>query len=259
MDLDRLHAALDRRWNRIDVVAETGSTNLDLVRDTAAPDRSVLAAEYQTAGRGRLARSWVCPPGAGLIVSVLFRPPVTLARWGWLPLLAGVAVHDAITAAADVEISLKWPNDVLDAAGERKLAGILAQTADDAVVIGIGANVTVTAEELPVPGATSLALLGALDVDRTDLLIEVLGRLDTLFARWADVDGDAEACGLAEAYRRRCVTLGRRVRATFTDEGDCAAVEGEAAALDEMGRLVLRTADGLRTVGAGDVQHLRSL
>ena len=149
LDVQALQAALGERWPQIRVVAETGSTNTDLIADSAAPDRSLLAAEDQTAGRGRLERSWVTPPRAGLTFTVLLRPGAPLATWAWLPLLAGVAVHDAVGELTGVGTSLKWPNDLL-ADDERKLAGILAQTTGDAVAIGIGLNVSLRADEVPV-------------------------------------------------------------------------------------------------------------
>jgi BirA family biotin operon repressor/biotin-[acetyl-CoA-carboxylase] ligase len=180
---------------------------------------------------------------------------VPVARLGWLPLLAGVALHEAVREAAGLETVLKWPNDLLAAPDEGKLAGILAQTSGEAVVIGIGLNVTTTAAELPVETATSLARCrpGA-DLDRTDLLVAILARLDARIGQWADFGGDAEACGLAADYRAACVTLGQPVRVALGDSG---ALEGVAVDVDEVGRLVVRTADGERTVSAGDVEHLR--
>src|SRR3954470_6141584 len=97
LDLARLRAALDPRWARIEIVAETESTNADLLADAEAPDRSALAAEHPPAGRGRFDRSWTSPPGAGLTFSALLRPSVPIQHWGWLPLLAGVALHEAVT------------------------------------------------------------------------------------------------------------------------------------------------------------------
>lgn len=263
LDTSRLQAALADRWARVQVVSTTESTNADLVAELLAhpetPDRCALAAEYQSAGRGRLDRTWSSPPRAGLTVSVLLRPPVTLARWGWLPLLAGVAVQDAVQGATAITAGLKWPNDVLSARGGEfsgKLAGILAQTAADAVVIGIGLNVSTTVEELPDPDATSLALELAADLDRTALLVAVLTDLESRYAQWVDCDGDAAACGLAAAYRQRCVTLGRQVRVSLA--GDGGTLEGEAVDVDDLGRLLVRTDDGTRSVGAGDVQHVRA-
>jgi BirA family biotin operon repressor/biotin-[acetyl-CoA-carboxylase] ligase len=242
LDVDRLGAALSPPWASVRVVAETASTNDDLLSAADIPDRSVLVAEHQTAGRGRLDRTWSSPPRAGLTFSVLLRPVPPVVTWGWLPLLAGVALHDAIAGTA-----LKWPNDLL--VGERKVAGILAQTGGDTVVIGVGLNVTTTADELPVPTATSLALEG-LAHDRTELLVAVLTALDARYAQWSDAGGDAEACGLAGAYRAACATLGREVAVTGTDGS---LVRGMAEAIDASGRLRV---DG-QVIGAGDVEHLR--
>jgi BirA family biotin operon repressor/biotin-[acetyl-CoA-carboxylase] ligase len=230
----------------VDVVAETASTNSDLLGDDTAPDRSVLVAEYQSAGRGRLDRAWTSPVGAGLTFSVLVRPAVPVSTWGWLPLLTGVALHDALDGTA-----LKWPNDVLCAADERKLAGLLAQTSGQAVVLGIGLNVSLAEDELPVPTATSLQLCSGSAPDRVDVLVAVLHALDRRLAQWSDVGGDAEACGLAAAYRSACATLGREVAVTTTG-GERLA--GTAVEVESDGRLRL---SGDRIVGAGDVEHLR--
>ncbi len=231
----------------------------------------MLVAEYQSAGRGRLDRSWTSPAGSGLTFSVLLRPEVALLRWGWLPLLAGVALAEAVTAFTGVEVALKWPNDLLvasegDAAGSArvagpgaKLAGILAQGGTDVVVIGIGVNVSTTAAELPVDTATSLALCGAPDIDRSGLLVEILSRLDARYAQWADVGGDALACGLAVAYRDRCATIGQLVTVATGETTGKQAIRGRAVDLDETGRLIVDAAGTRRAVGAGDVEHLRSV
>jgi BirA family biotin operon repressor/biotin-[acetyl-CoA-carboxylase] ligase len=254
LDRTALTAALAPRWSRVEVVDETESTNADLLADAAAPDRSVLAAEYQVAGRGRFDRAWTSPPRAGLTFSVLLRPSVPIKHWGWLPLLAGVALHEAVDAATGVRTSLKWPNDLLAADDGRKLAGVLAQTSGEEVVVGIGVNVDTAADELPVDAATSLALTGADPIDRTDLLIAILTRFDARYAQWSDCDGDAAACGLAESYRASCATIGRQVRVTLA-AGQ--VLDGAAIAVDEIGRLVVRTPDGDQPIGAGDVEHLR--
>src|SRR5208283_1893563 len=135
----------------------TGSTNADLMARAlrGAPEGVVLAAEEQSAGRGRLGRTWVSPPRAALTFSLLVRPAaVPPARRGWLPLLAGVAVATAVTAVTGVQTRLKWPNDVLT--GYAKLAGILAEAAGDAVVVGVGLNVSTEPGELPPPGPGAL-------------------------------------------------------------------------------------------------------
>lgn len=250
---------MGERRPSITVVDETASTNEDLLADESGPDRSVLVAEVQIAGRGRLGRSWVSPPGAGLTFSVLLRPEVPLLHWGWLPLLAGVAVHEAVGAVTGVPVALKWPNDVLAGTGPDralfgKIAGILAQTSGEAVVIGIGVNVSTTRAELPVESATSLALCGAMNVDRAELLTAILTRLDARSAQWADVDGDVEACGLAAAYREACATIGQVVAVTGTDG---TLIHGTAIAVDESGRLRVDVDGTVRAIGAGDVEHVR--
>jgi BirA family biotin operon repressor/biotin-[acetyl-CoA-carboxylase] ligase len=142
-------------WRAVEVLTSTGSTNADLLARAVAgaPEGVVLAAEEQTAGRGRMGRSWLSPPRAALTFSLLVRPDtVSPARRGWLPLLAGVSVASAVRAVTGVDARLKWPNDVL--VGPAKLGGILAEAVGDAVVVGIGLNVSTEPGELPPPGPT---------------------------------------------------------------------------------------------------------
>lgn len=244
-------------WRAVAVTAVTGSTNADLLARAAggAPEGSVLVAEAQTAGRGRMGRSWLSPPGAALMFSVLLRPAaVPPARRGWLPLLAGVAVASAVRRLTGLDAALKWPNDVL--VRSAKLAGVLAEQSGGAVVVGVGVNVSTQRSELPVKTATSLAVAGAADTGRPELLRAILGEFERLYLAWAAAPspGDPDASGLRQAYRRLCVTLGRRVRVEFPGGG---AARGTALDVDEAGRLLLRTADGPVTVSAGDVAHLR--
>ncbi|GAU65134.1 putative biotin--[acetyl-CoA carboxylase] ligase [Streptomyces sp. NBRC 110611] len=246
-------------WSVVDVVPATGSTNTDLAARAAKgePEGAVLVAEEQSAGRGRLDRTWSAPPRSGLFFSVYLTPRVPQERWGWLPLLAGVATATALSRTAGVDTALKWPNDVLVTVGgeERKTGGILAERAGEGVVIGIGLNVSLTAAELPVPTAGSLALAGAVTTDRDPLLRAVLRSLEHWYGEWQTADGDPAASGLQETYAAGCATLGRSVRAELP--GDRQLV-GEAVAIDGDGRLVLATADGVQQpVGAGDIIHLR--
>ncbi|MFI8190888.1 biotin--[acetyl-CoA-carboxylase] ligase [Streptomyces sp. NPDC085946] len=249
-------------WSQVEVVQRTGSTNSDLVARAAAgtaTEGAVLVAEEQTAGRGRLDRQWTAPARSGLFFSVLLRPAeVPVARWGWLPLLTGVAVATGLSRAAGVDTALKWPNDLLVTVGgeERKAGGILAERAgDDGVVIGVGVNVTLRTAELPVPTAGSLALAGAVSTDRDPLLRGMLRALEDWYGRWRAAGGDPVACRLQETYAAGCATLGRTVRAELP--GDRSLV-GEAVAVDGDGRLVLATGEGVQEpVGAGDIVHLR--
>ncbi|MFE2874840.1 biotin--[acetyl-CoA-carboxylase] ligase [Streptomyces roseus] len=259
-------------WTSVEVVAATGSTNTDLAaRAAGLPEGAVLVAEEQTAGRGRLDRSWVAPPRSGLFFSVLLKPgdSVPQERWGWLTLLAGVAAASGLSRAAGVDTALKWPNDLLVTVNgeERKTGGILAERvgggpsraggSGGGVVIGIGLNVTLTEDELPVPEAGSLILAKAAVTDREPLLKAVLRSLEQWYGDWRAAGGDPAASGLQEAYAANCVTLGRHVRA---DLPGGRTLTGTAEAVDADGRLVVRTAEGEHeAVGAGDVVHLRSV
>ncbi|KOG43348.1 biotin--[acetyl-CoA-carboxylase] ligase [Streptomyces resistomycificus] len=271
-DLDRppLNGAALRRalvrdgglWSGVEVVQHTGSTNSDLV-DLAgqgkAAEGAVLVAEEQSAARGRLDRQWTAPARSGLFFSVLLRPSdVPVARWGWLPLLTGVAVATGLSRVAGVDTALKWPNDLLVTVSgeERKAGGILAERAgDDGVVIGVGINVTLRTDELPVPQAGSLALAGAVNTDRDPLLRGVLRSLEDWYGRWRAAGGDPAASGLQETYAAGCATLGRVVRAELPGDR---SITGEAVAVDGDGRLVIATEEGVQEpVGAGDIVHLR--
>lgn len=246
-------------WTSLDVVAATGSTNSDLAgRAASLAEGTVLVAEEQTAGRGRLDRTWTAPARSGLFFSVYLTPgSVPVQRWGWLPLLAGVAAATGLARSAGVDTALKWPNDLLVTVDgeERKAGGILAERAGDGVVIGIGLNVSLRADELPAPTAASLALAGAVSTDRETLLRGVLRSLEQWYGQWRAADGDAAASGLQEAYAAGCATLGRRVRAQLPGNR---TLTGDAVAIDGDGRLVLSSDDGSRKpVSAGDIVHLR--
>jgi len=256
-------------WREVRAVAETGSSNADLLAaaGAGAAEGTVLVAEAQTAGRGRLGRRWASPPRAGLTFSLLLRPDgVPAGLLSWLPLLAGVAAAASVRAAAAVDATLKWPNDVL--VGERKLGGILAERTGTAVVIGIGINVWQARADLPPDApATSLALAAgaggsgqAVDADgpglRERLLAGLLDELARWYESWRDQasPGDADACGLRQEYVRRCATLGREVTVTMPGTEP---VTGTATGVDGAGRLEVRTVGGLVAVTAGDVVHVR--
>jgi BirA family transcriptional regulator, biotin operon repressor / biotin---[acetyl-CoA-carboxylase] ligase len=260
LDARALNRALVRPgglWREIRVVEETGSTNADLV-DLAhggAEPGLVLVAEAQTSGRGRLGRTWAAPPRSGLFFSVLLPPEDSVTRLGWLPLVAGVAVVSALRGFAEVEgiergrmaeATLKWPNDVL--IGERKLAGILAQRVEAGVVIGVGLNVSLRGDELPVPTATSLAIEGA-PADRDPLLRAILRELEIRHEEFG-----ADEASLRAAYRDLCATLGKRIRVELPGDE---ILTGEATDIEEAGRLVVRATDGEHLLSAGDVVHVR--
>jgi len=243
-------------WTAVRVVAETGSTNAEVTaRAASEPEGLVIAAESQTGGRGRWGRAWMAAPQAGLTFSVLLRPSVSRERWGWLPLLAGLAVARAVGQVAELEAAVKWPNDVLLGAKRGKVAGVLAEVSGDAVVLGIGVNVTNRRAELPetpgLPGrqATSLALEKARCFDRMPLLVAILRALAEDYGRWL---GGAD---VRQPYLQRCETVGRPVQVSYPDGRE---LTGHAVDVDTVGRLVVVDGAGTRTaVASGDVVHVR--
>jgi len=253
LDPERLAALVDEpgRGLRVEILDAVPSTNA-VAADRArhgAPHGLVVVAEHQTAGRGRLDRSWETPARAALTFSVLLRPRVPAAEWPWLPLLAGHALATALREA-EVPAGLKWPNDVL--VGERKLAGILLERVETpdgpAAILGIGLNVSTTEAELPVETATSVLLATGAAPDRTELLTRVLARLVDEYDAWQADEGRTAA--LRAAYTEACVTLGREVRVELPG-GEVRT--GTARDVDAGGRLVV---DDF-VVGAGDVVHVR--
>jgi BirA family biotin operon repressor/biotin-[acetyl-CoA-carboxylase] ligase len=269
-DLDRpsldgpaLTAALTRDsglWTSLEVVEEIGSTNAELMARATGedlPQGAVLLAEYQATGRGRLDRVWTSPPRAGITVSILLRPDVPAARRGWLPLLTGVALAEAVRGVTGVQVSLKWPNDLLAGDG-RKLAGILAETTTSptrpaAVVVGVGLNVSTTPDELPDTGTSLAGVLGS-GVDRAPVLLAFLRGLEERYLRWTAALGDPVLSGLAADYLRWSSTVGTTVSVALPDGS---TLEGMAEAVDWDGRLVVGTADGPVELASGDVRHVR--
>lgn len=246
------------RWS-VEVLAESPSTNAVLAARARADvvEGVVVVADHQTAGRGRLDRVWVTPPRSALTFSVLLAPDrVPVARWPWLPLLAGVAVVEGVRRATGLGCALKWPNDVL--LGDAKLAGILVERVERpggaGAIVGIGLNVSTTSAELPVDTATSLLLGGAGEVDRAALLGHVLAALGEEYDAWRAAAGDATG-RLRTSYLGVCDTVGRDVRVALPDG---TTLTGRATGIDAEGRLEVRTDTGGTTVlGAGDVVHVR--
>jgi BirA family biotin operon repressor/biotin-[acetyl-CoA-carboxylase] ligase len=244
---------------------EIDSTNAYLLRQARldAPEGTVAVAAHQRAGRGRMDRRWESPPGASLLLSVLFRPELDPSDLHLCTAAVALAAAEACRGVAGVDPALKWPNDLL--VGEAKLAGVLAEAefggpiatatpaaatapTTTAVVVGIGLNI-----DWPGPpdvGGTCLADLTAVPVNRSALLA---GFLEALSTRRALLDTAGGRLEVAAEVRERCSTLGRHVRVELASE----VVVGVAIEIDDGGHLVVRTATGLRTVSAGDVVHLR--
>lgn len=273
--LERDLAAPGGPLARITVVERTGSTNADalagaLAEPAAWPDLSALLTTHQDAGRGRLDRSWVIEPGAGLAISLVLRPtdssgrPLATQTYGWLTLLAALALSESLGGPDGVTATIKWPNDVL--VHEKKVAGILAQLAvvgdgtPPAVVLGCGINVGQEADSLPVPTAISLAAAGCRRVDPNDVAVAFLtafaGHYRDFCARHGDATMAGDNTSLIRAVSLRMDTLGRRVRVQLPDGAD---LTGEATGLAADGALQVIGADLLsHDVHAADIVHLRT-
>ena len=203
----------------------------------------MAVADHQTAGRGRLGRSWVSPPGASLLVSVLVRPDLTPRRRHLAAAAVGLAAAQACDDVAGFRPGLKWPNDLV--ADDAKLGGILAEAEGTAVVVGMGLNVDWPSDELAALGATCLAVHARRPVDRDQLLSRFLERLGGWYGRWDEV---------AQAYRSSCVTVGRRVRVELRD----GPLAGTALDVDDDGHLVVESDGRRHQIAAGDVVHLQA-
>jgi BirA family biotin operon repressor/biotin-[acetyl-CoA-carboxylase] ligase len=231
--------------------------------DAGAPEGTTVVAEEQTAGRGRLGRAWVAPPGTSLLVSVVLRPALTSGQIWLVASLAGVALADAarrvlLAAGSHATVGLKWPNDLL--LDGRKAAGLLAEAGTGGgrppwVVLGMGVNVTQEASDFPVAlagQATSVTIAAGRRVDR----VELLGAWGDRFAAGYRDLGEGMAAPILVAYRDRLETLGRRVRAERIS-GE--PLDGTAVDLTESGGLVVLTDAGARVeLTTGDVEHVRS-
>jgi BirA family biotin operon repressor/biotin-[acetyl-CoA-carboxylase] ligase len=238
----------------LETVTSTNAVAAERAR-ADAPEGLVVVAEHQTAGRGRLDRRWESPPRSSAIFSLVLRPDVPLARWPWLPLLTGYTVAKTLRAEG-YDAGVKWPNDVL--IGDRKIAGILVERIETpdgpAAVVGVGLNVSLTVDELPVPTGTSLAIASGAEPDRTGLLVTMLRSLQEAYDAW-QAGGEVASAHLRASYAAACVTIGREVRVELPGGG---LLTGRATGVDPGGRLVVSGPDGEAVVGAGDVVHVRS-
>jgi BirA family biotin operon repressor/biotin-[acetyl-CoA-carboxylase] ligase len=268
--------------SRLVVLDEAGSTN-DVLAASAAGDEphlSTVLTLNQTGGRGRMGRVWVAPPGRTLAVSVLLRPVLPggaqlgIEYFGWLPLIAGVAMSRAVDSLiGGGRTRLKWPNDVQ--VDGRKICGVLAElvAGGDAVIVGSGVNLLLDESELPVPTATSLALAGAAGVAGlagaagaespagVDALVDTLtsrylGTMTELLDQFLVAGADSASSGIRRLVSEWCSTLGSEVRVELPGGSD---LIGTAVGIDDTGRLVVRHGPDaqLQAVAAGDVTHLR--
>ena len=234
------------------------STNNEVARLAAhgAEEGLVVVADEQTAGRGRLQRTWVSPKGAGLYFSLLLRPKFTIDYWPLITFVAALAVADALQESCNLATDIKWPNDLL--AGERKICGILAEVIDTssqkAIVLGIGINLTNEAFPEELTGrAVSVAEVTGRRPDRESILQALVQAL----ARWYALLHEVEGAGrmLAAWTTRSSYAEGKFVKVTNGDE----TVTGITRGLEPDGALRLELPTGaINIVRAGDVTSLRA-
>ena len=246
LDEAEINSKITPYW-RVSVVELTGSTQndlLQLVESKNALDGQVIVTEYQSSGRGRLDRTFEAPAQSALLFSFYIKPRNQRSEWGFIPLIAGLSLVRAITTIdTAMNVSLKWPNDLI--INEKKCAGIIAQTTNEGIVIGIGLNVSMTPNELPVSTATSLAIEGSTITDRNLLLSHLLNTFAELFEAWE------EGSELLDEYASASSTIGKKVRIELPNGEN---LEATVARISHTGELVL---DDGRHVSAGDVIHLR--
>ena len=246
LDEAEINSRVTPYW-RVSVVELTGSTQndlLQLVESNNALDGQVIATEFQSDGRGRLDRTFEAPAQSALLFSFYIKPRNQRSEWGFIPLIAGLSLVRAITTIdTAMKVSLKWPNDLI--INEKKCAGIIAQTTNEGIVIGIGLNVSMTPNELPVSTATSLAIEGSTITDRDLLLSHLLNTFAELFEAWE------EGSELLDEYASASSTIGKKVRIELPGGEN---LEATVARISHTGELVL---DDGRHVSAGDVIHLR--
>lgn len=244
-----------------DTCTSTNDELAQLVREGAAgspvPEFTVRGTDFQNAGHGRLGRTWTVPARRSLTWSILLTPPAGFSQWGWIPLIAGEAVHSAV-AEAGVTAAIKWPNDVLTVEG-KKLCGILARveplSSGPKIVLGMGLNTRLEPADLPREDASSLAIETGVDgseIDHEALLVSILSTLIPCYRELVEYgDEDFRDSRTAQRVRDHMVTLGSRVRVEKPDGTD---IIGTATGLDSGADLII---DDRVSLSAGDVHHLR--
>ena len=227
----------------VDLTASTQSDLADLVKSNLAKTGDVIVTDFQSAGRGRLERSFEAAPGSALLFSFYITPRRSRSDWGFIAHLASLTMQEVISPNLDLKVYLKWPNDIL--IGDKKVAGLLAQATDDGVIVGLGMNVSMTHQELPVETATSLAIAGSQKLERNLILGEFLNRFESNFTKWDS------GVNFIDLYSKVCGTLGHQVRIEVSGRADRT---GLAVSINESGALILD--DGFE-VNVGDIVHLR--
>lgn len=246
LDTSEISEKISQYW-RVSVVEVTGSTQEDLevlVSASKARSGDVIAAEFQSEGRGRLGRRFDAPPSSALTFSLYFEPSATKDEWSFLPLLTGLAAVFTIkNIDPRMSPTLKWPNDIL--LEDRKTGGIIAQASAEGIIIGVGINVQMSEIELPVPHATSLSEHNCKELNRNKILSSFLTIFKDLTERWQQGED------LRHLYYEHSATIGSNIRVELPGG---AFLTGRATHVSPAGELILE--DGTH-VSVGDIVHLR--
>ena len=242
LDESVISGLLKSNYWRVRVIPEVTSTQ-DLLKSELTSNGDCIVTEFQSAGRGRLDRKFESIPNVALLFSFFIKPE-RKEQWGWVPLIAGIAVARTLNKVSGTfNFKSKWPNDVLGESG--KVSGALCERYGDGIIVGIGINVSTQVDELPVDTASSIFIETGVELDRNALLPEILAEFQTLFESWeTGVD-------LAPTYRALSLTIGSHIRVIAPDSS---TREGNAIGVDAEGCLLLDTGD---VVSVGDVVHLR--
>jgi BirA family biotin operon repressor/biotin-[acetyl-CoA-carboxylase] ligase len=243
-----LQAELLPYW-RVSVVDVTGSTQIDLAESIhahTAIDGDVLIANYQSAGKGRLDREFTAPPSSALLFSFYKKVSRPREEWNFLSLLAALSIRDALQELdKKLDVTVKWPNDIL--IKEKKVAGLLSQATADGVIIGIGLNVTMNKDEIPVDSATSLILEDFIELDRNIIIKKILQVFEKKYSIW-NLQGSAQ---FISEYKMTCSSLHRQIHITLPNRSP---IDTVATGVTLLGELILQ--DGT-FVNSADILHLR--
>jgi BirA family biotin operon repressor/biotin-[acetyl-CoA-carboxylase] ligase len=246
LDKSAISQKISQYW-RVSVVEVTGSTQDDLAAQLSRNEvksGAVLVTEFQSAGKGRLDRTFEAPQGSALLFSLYIEPKREKSEWSFLPILAGLVSTLALSQLDPrFSVELKWPNDLQ--ISSKKLGGIIAQATERGVILGIGINVGMSKEELPIETATSLIIEGFDALDRNLILSSILNTFEELMGRWEDGED------LRHLYRERSATLNQKIQVELPG-GEKRS--GFAEDISPAGELILE--DGER-ITVGDIVHLR--
>ena len=231
---------------RVKVISETTSTQSEIINNFSPLQHGdLLIAEFQNNGRGRLDRKFIAPPMRAILFSAFIKPERSISEWGWLPLVIGASVAEALSRITGKEFLTKWPNDVLF--GEKKVCGILCESNYGGVIAGVGINVNFDSSELPVDNADSLNLIMGKAMERDLVLAEVLTQISNNLELWNKSSAEL----ISETYIKYSATIGTEVKVEL---GNGKVITAKALGISEVGELLL---DDGSAISIGDVTHLR--